>query len=431
MHRIITIVAGLLASAGLFAAHGPARAETDPLKVVEDFNKKNPPIGFFIAKGGVDACGPGCDTWIAGDGRFDDEAATRLRKVLNQVGKRKLPIFLQSPGGNIIQAMAVGRLLRSRGMTAGIARTLPEGCWPAKSFDECTKAMREKPAEKAVLVSIGSSCQSACPYALIGASTRLIEPTALVAVHTGLSYFRRTNGVTGRRLELALEKLKREREHENAGYLSEMGIDKGLFAVIKQTPFEKIRFLTRAELFAFGIDRRESLVSGWNVGVFDEASIGYAVYVTVPLQLKTASMAPPPPPKVMTLTLSCDYRPGAGYMLSMLRPISNPLARFDLDFVVSADRSNIQLGSSTSFLTSSHDQLLDLRQTRVWPVLRDALMEAPAINMSGKLPKPDPARPDGTAQPVALGVDAGASYKITNIGAAEARRAIMARCERK
>jgi hypothetical protein len=133
----------------------------------------------------------------------------------------------------------------------------------------------------------------------------------------------------------------------------------------------------------------------------------------------------------MTLTLSCDYRPGAGYMLSMLRPISNPLARFDLDFVVSADRSNIQLGSSASFLTSSHDQLLDLRQTRVWPVLRDALMEAPAINLSGKLPKPDPARPDGTAQPVASGADAGASYKITNIGAAEARRAIMARCERK
>src|SRR5689334_13189822 len=120
MRWVITIVAGLLASASLFAPNGPARAAADPLKAVEDFNKKNPPIAFFVAKGGPDACGPGCDTWIAGDGRFDDDAATRLRKVLSQVGKRKLPIFLQSPGGNIIQAIAVGRLLRSRGMTAGI-----------------------------------------------------------------------------------------------------------------------------------------------------------------------------------------------------------------------------------------------------------------------------------------------------------------------
>jgi hypothetical protein len=114
MRWIITIVAGLLASGSLFAPHGLARAATDPLKAIEDFNKKNPPIVFFIAKGGPDACGPGCDSWIAGDGRFDDDAAARLRKVLNQVGKRKLPIYLQSPGGNIMQAMAVGRLLRSR-----------------------------------------------------------------------------------------------------------------------------------------------------------------------------------------------------------------------------------------------------------------------------------------------------------------------------
>jgi hypothetical protein len=40
------------------------------------------PIAFFVATGPAGACGPGCDGWIAADGRIDLEAAQRLRKVL-------------------------------------------------------------------------------------------------------------------------------------------------------------------------------------------------------------------------------------------------------------------------------------------------------------------------------------------------------------
>ena len=83
----------------------------------------------------------------------------------------------------------------------------------------------------------------------------LIEPTALLGVHEALAYFKRTNGVGRRQLELALQKLENKWDHEFSRYITEMGIGKGLFAVVKQTPFEKVHYLTRAELVAFGIDR--------------------------------------------------------------------------------------------------------------------------------------------------------------------------------
>jgi len=32
------------------------------------------PLTFFLAKGGRNACGPGCSEWIAAEGNFDKEA---------------------------------------------------------------------------------------------------------------------------------------------------------------------------------------------------------------------------------------------------------------------------------------------------------------------------------------------------------------------
>src|SRR5215472_10808108 len=36
-----------------------------------------PPITFFVATGPANACGPGCDGWIAAEGKIDLNAAQR------------------------------------------------------------------------------------------------------------------------------------------------------------------------------------------------------------------------------------------------------------------------------------------------------------------------------------------------------------------
>src|SRR5437879_11418833 len=96
---------------------------------------KSPPMIFYLAKGDDDACGPGCGEWIAAEGQIESDTAQRLRAFLNRLGKRKLPIFFHSLGGNGMTSMAMGRLLREREMTAGVFETIPVGCVGASEQD--------------------------------------------------------------------------------------------------------------------------------------------------------------------------------------------------------------------------------------------------------------------------------------------------------
>jgi len=422
MHRTFAFVATLLACA---LVTGPVRAQVDRARTIEELHKKTPPIVFFIAHGEPNSCGAGCDTWIAAEGRIEENAPAHLRRVLEQAGKRKLPIYFNSPGGGMREAMEIGRMLRSRGLTAGVARTLPQGCWPAKAVDVCSKAMQEKPSEPAVLVASGASCLSACPFALFGATTRLIEPTAPLGVHETLAYFKRTNGVGERRLELALQKLENKWDNEFSRYIAEMGIGKGLFAVVKQTPFEKVHYLTRTELVAFGIDRRDLVVqSGWNVDYLEPASIGSAAYVNVAIKSKTGESETAP----MTLAISCAYRPGGGYLLTSLRPISNAAARPTADLLMSSDYVRVPLTASSSFLDNSKGLLLEVRQARLTRLVLDLIGGAKALTLSGDLD-----RQQASAQPVATGngTSTASVQAISGAGLADAVKTMEARCERK
>ena len=95
---------GTLGAAFLFGAAAEptsppaAPAKPEPAKVrLEDI----PEIVFYVAKGDADACGHGCDQWIAADGKIDGGAPQRLRTLLAKIGKRRLPIFFHSPGGMV------------------------------------------------------------------------------------------------------------------------------------------------------------------------------------------------------------------------------------------------------------------------------------------------------------------------------------------
>src|SRR4051812_16528413 len=57
------------------------------------------PMIFYLAKGSVDLCGPGCNEWIAAEGLFDPGAEQRLRKFLDLNKHHDRPIIFNSPGG--------------------------------------------------------------------------------------------------------------------------------------------------------------------------------------------------------------------------------------------------------------------------------------------------------------------------------------------
>ncbi|MGQ0686172.1 MAG: hypothetical protein ACT4OC_27760, partial [Bradyrhizobium sp.] len=73
LHAIILVVLVLFGA--------PASAAPDVVRRVP-VSRAAPPMAFYVVKGAPDACGRGCDSWIAMEGQVDGAAASRFRKFL-------------------------------------------------------------------------------------------------------------------------------------------------------------------------------------------------------------------------------------------------------------------------------------------------------------------------------------------------------------
>src|SRR5262245_25006908 len=119
--RLLPIaVAGIIGTSGGVSV-APAQPTAKPAVVkpatvrpIETRPSDPPPMTFFVATGEADACGSGCEAWIAADGKIDLDAALRLRKLLAKLAQRRLPIYLHSGGGSVLGAIELGRLIRTR-----------------------------------------------------------------------------------------------------------------------------------------------------------------------------------------------------------------------------------------------------------------------------------------------------------------------------
>ena len=170
----------LLLLAALLLVHGEVRAETPAEKA-----GFAPRLIIYNAKGPANSCGPGCDRWIAVEGQIDAGAAPRFRKFLRQLRDRNLPIYFTSPGGNLVQAMAMGAMLREKPVVARVARTVVAECgYEAQDGEACLKLKQSGRELHGELWSRGAPCYSACPYLMLGATTREIAPDAVLAVHS-------------------------------------------------------------------------------------------------------------------------------------------------------------------------------------------------------------------------------------------------------
>ena len=226
---------------------------------------KHEPMIFFVAKGGADACGPGCDTWIAAEGTFDPDVHERLSEFLNVPARLGLPIFFHSPGGELQPSIATGNLLRERRMTAGIGQTLPEGCRArARADAACRKLMASGRVLKAALKVDRGICASGCGYALIGASARLIGPGAKFGVHASRLVPVREAGRTTARPSAAATRDAELRSYELLRqYVALAGVDPALIDLAIKTPHNRVHWLTEEELTRYGIVPGDSFETRW------------------------------------------------------------------------------------------------------------------------------------------------------------------------
>src|SRR6516162_2154613 len=222
-------------------------ASDDPQELERQLAKlRSEPLIFVVAAGEPNACGRGCTEWIAGEGRFDQGAAQRFREFLAVLAKHDLPIFFNSEGGLVSEAVQIGLILRENRMTAGVARTVPEGCHLSFPLDDvCRRLMQSKREHKAKLYFGGARCASACVYAMVGASTRHVDPGATVRIHSGI----------GREIDKTDNSLRR--------YVVAMGVDPALVDAAAKIPSRTFRGLSRGEMERFGIETRGVYETPW------------------------------------------------------------------------------------------------------------------------------------------------------------------------
>jgi hypothetical protein len=378
-------LAGIFLAAAL-AATSPSKAASNPDRILQAV-KQIPPIEFVVARGAANACGPGCDSWIAAEGLIDERAAARLRRVLDTLGGRKLPVFFYSPGGDTVQGLAIGRMLRKRGLTAGVAVTVPDGCMRTHEVEQCRALMREPQMPEAALLMDGASCNSACAYAILGAVKREIAPTAQLGVHSGYSYLSFASPeITRRQRAQALERGRQRIAREVQRYLTEMGIDRDLFRIASATKFESLHFLTRAELFDLGIDRREVADSGWHFSDLRASSLGGSMLTTLATKEKGTVTTDF---RQVALAISCATAHPESYQVTTIALVPDAAsAASQTDIHIASGAVDLRLPAAGSVRRTGNGKTFEIRQGQ-WPrpLLERLLLASPTISFVDTAPR--------------------------------------------
>ncbi|EJN15340.1 putative periplasmic protein [Bradyrhizobium sp. YR681] len=221
---------------------------------------------IYLAKGAPDACGPGCDRWIAIEGQIDRDAAPRVRRFLAGVKDTQRPIYLYSPGGSVDPSYEIGRLLRSRKAIARVGRTMVTACAAGTQTDAaCLKVKNAGGEIEAELTTYHAMCNSACGFVFIGATSREVAPDAALAVHNSRLILKFRGSPPPEVVAEARRRRMASGDRDRAAFIVAMGISRELDELIRTVKFENLHMLTRAELYRFGIDTRPLAETTWKL----------------------------------------------------------------------------------------------------------------------------------------------------------------------
>lgn len=176
----------------------------------------------------ITAVAPGYAGRDASDGRWfvylegyiDTGATSRLERALDREQVRSAVVYFNSPGGHLIEAMALGRLLRERRYATSVGARAGNGARPR-----------------------AGRCYSACPIAYAGGVLRSLQPGSVLGVHRAENSVPVPDEPGFQHVVIGQVK----------AYLAEMGISGALVTIMSAVPNDGIRELTTDEAVRFGL----------------------------------------------------------------------------------------------------------------------------------------------------------------------------------
>jgi hypothetical protein len=157
-----------LAGASVLAA-ACVLAFANATSIAKDDSKPAPMRFEWRTEGPVAQCGQHCRTWISAVGVISEGTARDFELFAKKHNPRGATLVLDSEGGSVLAALALGRTIRRFDMTTSVGRTnaLPSG----------DGGMRR------ATLSPKASCESMCAFVLLGGTRRYVPPDARVLVH--------------------------------------------------------------------------------------------------------------------------------------------------------------------------------------------------------------------------------------------------------
>ncbi|QND13058.1 hypothetical protein HB775_03585 [Rhizobium leguminosarum bv. trifolii] len=136
---------------------------------------KTQPMDFLLMSNGN--CQDECTQWISADGDITPDTPARLKAMLTTLGERKLPIVLQSNGGDTDAAFVMGRMIRAAGLETSIGRTQLPNC--PKLNPRCKASIAKSGPTEGEVFAGRAYCLSTCTLVLMSGTPRMVGYSAI------------------------------------------------------------------------------------------------------------------------------------------------------------------------------------------------------------------------------------------------------------
>lgn len=224
---------GAVAFVCFFSIASAPVAESDPAR--------SAPMQFAL-RHETGACADKCRTWVSATGMIKADTVRDFEALAARQDLRGLTLVLNSEGGSVHGALALGRAVRKLGMTTTVGRTIDTN---SKSGNEATLLPR-------------ADCESMCAFVLLGGAKRWVPSEARVRVHQIWLGDRRDDATAASYSAEDLVLVQRD-----IGKLAQYTIEMGGAVELLETslripPWEPMKSLTREELRRMKLDNAES-----------------------------------------------------------------------------------------------------------------------------------------------------------------------------
>jgi len=224
---------GAVALGCLLVSFAAPVAESDP--------SRSAPMQFTMRQDAANCTAP-CRTWVSATGMIRADTAREFEAFAAKHNLRGATIVLNSEGGSVHGAIALGRAIRKLEMTTTVGRTVPvKGAADPRVANIVPRA----------------DCESMCAFVLLSGAKRIVPPEARVRVHQIWLGDRRDDAAAANYSAEDLVLVQRD-IGKLAQYTIEMGGSVDLLELsLRIPPWEPMRVLSRDEMRRMKLDNSD------------------------------------------------------------------------------------------------------------------------------------------------------------------------------